>query len=569
MRSLLRRQPAVFVSLLFCLVILILYSIIVRQKGGVFLYPLDDSYIHLALARTLVLHHVWGIDATIFASASSSPGWTLLLAAIDVLIGPHLLNGIALNVIFAIAVLFAVDYGIRGFAPSTALSLRYLALLVILFGTPLTCLTMIGMEHVAQALSMLLFVILATQILVLESGSPAPRGKVVLLLLAAFFAGAIRYEAVFAVAIVCLCLLLRRRALIAVMVAFCAAVAPIAFGIYFHHESGLWFPFSVIAKAAGQPPASVKYFLNQTHGFRSLIPVIVIVWLLRLRRFRFWHASQLLLFFAFCITVLHLAIAPVGWLMRYESYLAALCLFSLLVVAATLPSRQAILECIRQSSRRRQYATALLAILLIGLGFDMVHRAVQGVIDPVRASDDRFLEHMQMARFVSNAYDHDTIVVNDIGTIAYYTHAHLLDLIGLGSIEPVRAIHNKHPFTAADVDAWALSQHTSIAILQTQWRLVSRVIPPSWTRVQTWTIPRNVAFKDFDISFFAITPQQIPRLCASLARLQPPPQDKVTPLAPVCSAPPPATLPAHPGRWFSRKTASTSDYAASNPLRKE
>src|SRR6185437_11714575 len=140
-------------------------------------------------------------------------------------------------------------------------------------------------------------------------------------------------------------------------------------------------------------------------------------------------------------------------------------------------------EDIRQSSRRRRYAMALLAVLLLGLGFDMVHRAVQGVVDPVRASNDRFLEHIQMARFISNAFDHDTIVVNDIGTIAYYTHAHLLDLIGLGSIEPVRAIHDKRSFTAADVDAWASSQHASIAILQTQWHLVSRVIPPSWTRV--------------------------------------------------------------------------------------
>lgn len=546
MRGILRRQPALFVSFLFCLVVLILYSIVVRQNGGVFIYPLDDSYIHLSLARTLALHHVWGIDATAFASASSSPGWTLLLTAIDVLIGPHLLNGIVLNLIFAIAVLFSVDYGIRVFVPSAALWLRYLALLVVVFGTPLTCLTMIGMEHVAQVLSVLVFVILATQILALEPGLPVPRGKIALLSLAAFFAGAIRYEAVFAVVLVCLCLLLRRRVLVAMVVALSAAVAPVAFGLYFHHESGMWLPFSVIAKAAGQPSASVKYFLNQTHGFRSLIPVIALVWLLRLRRFRFWHASQLLLFFSFCITVLHLAIAPVGWLMRYESYLAALCLFSLFVVGAALQPPQSLVECVRQSSRRRQYATAVLAILLLGLGFDIVHRAIQGVVDPVRASNDRFLEHMQMARFVANAYDHDTIVVNDVGTVAYYTHAHLLDLIGLGSMEPVRAIHGKHPFTAADVEAWAASRHASIAILQTQWHLVSRIIPASWTKVQTWTIPRNVAFKDFDISFFAVTPEQIPKLCASLARLQPPPQDKVTPLAPACSTASSATLPIRP-----------------------
>lgn len=542
MRDILRRQPASLISLVFCLVILILYSIVVWQNGGMYIYPLDDSYIHLSLARNLAFNHVWGIDATTFASASSSPGWTLLLATVDALVGQHLLNGIALNVIFAVSVFFAVDYGVKAFAPAVALWFRYLALFLILFGTPLTCLTMIGMEHVAQVLSVLLLIILATQILALESDLPVPRSKVALLSLAAIFAGAVRYEAVFAIGVICLCLLLRRRVLVAGAIALAAAIAPVAFGIYFHHESGLWLPFSVIAKAAGQPPASVKYFLNQTHGFRSLIPVVALVWLLRSRKFCFWNASQLLLFFAFCITVLHLAIAPVGWLMRYESYLVTLCLFSLLVVAATLPPPQAVAEGLRQSLQRRRYITALLVILLLGLSFDIVHRAIRGVVEPVRASNDRFLEHVQMARFVESAYDHDTIVVNDIGTLAYYTHAHLLDLIGLASVEPVRAIHEKRPFTAADMDAWASSQHASIAIVQTQWHLVSRVIPSSWTRVQTWTIPRNVAFKDFDISFFAITPQQVPRLCASLERLQPPPQDKVTPLASVCSATLPGRL---------------------------
>src|SRR6185312_12642286 len=93
MRDILRRPPALFVSLLFSLLILILCLIVIRQNG-IFVYPLDDSYIHLSLARTLAFHHVWGIEPTAFASASSSPGWTLLLAAVDVLIGPHLLNGI-------------------------------------------------------------------------------------------------------------------------------------------------------------------------------------------------------------------------------------------------------------------------------------------------------------------------------------------------------------------------------------------------------------------------------------------------------------------------------------------
>lgn len=539
MRSVLRQQPAVLVSLLFCAVIFTMYSTVVRQTGGMFVYPLDDSYIHLALARTLVLHHNWGIGPTEFASASSSPGWTVLLALADAVGGLHLVNGLILSTIFAIALLFAVDHYIKIFAPSVTLWFRYLALVAILFCTPFTSLAMIGMEHVAQALSTLLFVIVATQILALPLETAAPTATILWLFFISLFAGAIRYEAVFVVIPVCICLALRRRIGIAVIVALGSAAAPVLFGIYFHHKSGFWLPFSVMAKASGQPPLSIKYFLDQTHGFRSLLPLVVLAWLLRFRKLEFWHSSQLLLFFAGSVTLLHLAVAPVGWLMRYESYLVCLCLFALCVVVAGLPSPEVVLRHIRQSSLSRKYASALLVLLVLGLGFDLTRRAVRGVVEPVHASEDRFLEHIQMAKIVSGAYDHDAIVVNDIGTIAFYSDAHLLDVIGLGSIEPIRDTREKHSFSATDVASWASTQHASIAILQTQWQRVSSVIPPTWTKVQTWTIPRNVVFKDFEISFFAVEPKEIPRLCAVLAKFPAPTQDKITFRSPSC----PTSLP--------------------------
>ena len=45
---------------------------ILSQTGGAFLYPLDDPFIHMQVARNLSLHGVWGINPQEFGSASSS-----------------------------------------------------------------------------------------------------------------------------------------------------------------------------------------------------------------------------------------------------------------------------------------------------------------------------------------------------------------------------------------------------------------------------------------------------------------------------------------------------------------
>src|SRR5579872_2269757 len=79
-----------------------------RHTQGNFMYPLDDTFIHMALARNLAFHGVWGMNPYAFASASSSVLYTILLATLFKIFSVHVLIPFVLNGIVAIGVLVVV-----------------------------------------------------------------------------------------------------------------------------------------------------------------------------------------------------------------------------------------------------------------------------------------------------------------------------------------------------------------------------------------------------------------------------------------------------------------------------
>src|SRR5579863_5573742 len=66
-----------------------LYVLCVRADNGHFVYVVDDPYIHMAIAKNLAAHGVWGVTPYQFSSSSSSIIWPLLLSSIYRLFGPH------------------------------------------------------------------------------------------------------------------------------------------------------------------------------------------------------------------------------------------------------------------------------------------------------------------------------------------------------------------------------------------------------------------------------------------------------------------------------------------------
>ena len=60
--------------------VLLLELSVLKLTGGITMYPLDDTFIHMQIAKNLAFHHTWGIVPGEFASASSSLLYTLILA---------------------------------------------------------------------------------------------------------------------------------------------------------------------------------------------------------------------------------------------------------------------------------------------------------------------------------------------------------------------------------------------------------------------------------------------------------------------------------------------------------
>src|ERR1700709_602648 len=82
--------------------LLIITVQILKHTHGVFAYPLDDSYIQLAVSKNLALYNVWGISSHEFASVSSSILYPLLLSIIFKITGVHLVTPFIVNLLVAI-----------------------------------------------------------------------------------------------------------------------------------------------------------------------------------------------------------------------------------------------------------------------------------------------------------------------------------------------------------------------------------------------------------------------------------------------------------------------------------
>ncbi len=491
----------------------IFLAMLLSENGGVFAYTIDDAYIHLAVAKNLAQHGVWGVMPDHFTSAVSSLAWPALLALVFVFTGPFAAASFVLNVVILVLLLILLD---RLLHPILSGFFRVLVILGIVLLADLLGLVFNGMEHLLQIMSAVLFVHLSVNRL--TAPDRPPRRWIPMLFATILFTTA-RYEGLLLVLAVAVLFLLRRRVVEGLIVLTAGVLPLFLFGAFSVSAGWLWLPNSVVVKTYAFWPSlwhnlgyGALVFAGHLTFYRvAFLVVALIVLLLILRTYRapFWSVAVLWPLLALVALFAHAALARFDRdFFRYEAYVLVLALIAVAVSLQTIVP--ALQQAFRQTpfrALRSGWFPAILAALLLVSVVPWAWQGIRAVVRLPRASHNIATQHVQWTAFLNRYFPNATVAVNDIGTVSFFTNARILDLVGLADMDVLRMRRAGFSSTA-NIEQLAEQRSVDLAIVYDAWFLNNAVtddgIPPSWRKVGEWTIPRNVSAGDPQLSFYAI-----------------------------------------------------------------
>jgi hypothetical protein len=476
---------------------------------GPFAYAMDDAYIHLALARNVAFHGTWGLVPGIFQSASSSPGWTVLLAGVlRVWPFPDEWLPLALNVAAASWLLWSVSsMATRWSASRFGRGRALLVCLAVSIG--LVPLVLTGMEHTLHA------AIVAQLLVLLQRRSfgqwtERERSAWYALLVIGVF---VRLETLIVGAAACLAVLVlersrkdrRRFSLAATGLALIAPLSVIAAFDLFAGAYAL--PNSVMAKSVmtngtlfdvGRIATNIR--VDPGLAVLGLLCLLVAIHADRSRR-----PERGLGAFTMALTIVGLEFSgAIGILGRYEAfaYLGALAVVGAYLLTGAIDLRGLW-------PRRLGVALAVIA-LAPPVGLLLGSPVAMGNINSQQAT---------MGQFLAEYYDGQAVAVNDIGEVAYRHRGDLVDFEGLGSLDVLQ--HRRDGDFNADTIAADLAAH-DVKVVAVFERFYEAVLPPHLIRVGRWCMNDHVLVNaDRCVTFFAPSPTEAVQLRTNLQAFQP------------------------------------------------
>lgn len=476
-------------------------------RDGEFTYPLDDSYIHLRLGQNLA-QGTLGMNPGEFASASSSAVWPLLIAGAVRVVGPMVGVPFVLAALCGVATLVLLDRWVRRRGHSLVERVGLMAAMIAV--VPLTTLALTGMEHVLQVGAGILLVALVIQRS--ESDDADRRGDLAIGAAAAWCAAA-RLEAVFVVLPLAVLLVSHRRWRTLGAMALGSA-APVALVVAIDLGQG-WpaLPASVLIKSSGVSRAHTPAVLLvlQTRLLLVMALALALTWFGRRAVGRRWpqHATAWT-WVALGACTLNLAAGLLVQVYRYEAYLVGLCIVAIAVNVHALVAAndRGELPPVPLLLRGMWGALATFAFVF----------GISVVGDVSRAMHEIHLQQVQMARFVHEACNGCTVVVNDIGAVASYGSVRIVDSVGLANREVVQAKLDGD-YDATALDDIARDEGATMAMVYPHWR---PGVPEGWQPVGSWTVHGSTVLGGDTVVVYSLDPARTSQLRESFTGFEVP-----------------------------------------------
>ncbi len=522
-RTISKHWPLIMGIAVLWLTVGVLFILSTKQNDGHLAYALDDSYIHMAIAKNFSQHGVWGVTRYEFTSSSSSLFWTLLLSVVYLVFGVHEASPLILNITSATLIVLLVYWILSKHSSPFGLLYIFLILLGMIFATPLPALIFTGQEHTLHALITIFFVYLSAKALSEEAFRSLAFDSVLLLVVAPVLT-LIRYEGLFLVLVVCTLFILRKRWAYSLSLGALAIVPIGVYGIISVAHGWFWLPNSVLLKGTLPDLTSAKAIITLVYSrYLQLLAtphiLFIVIAALILYVFRFkkekgiWEHGQIMVVVFIATTLLHLQFARTGWFYRYEAYLVGLGIF---VVGTSLREYlpQELQIEIDSKSLLRYAGLAFLIFLIVS---PFVVRGTISVSEIPQATTNTYEQQYQIGLFVREFYQGQAVAATDIGAINYLADIKCLDLVGLGNVEVARAKRGGY-YDGQHISELAESEHVGIAVGYDYLfkRDETKETQSQWTKVGQWKILNNVVCGQNAVVFYAVDPSEVDGLIENL-----------------------------------------------------
>lgn len=494
-------------------------AIVVVRNGGTFTYAIDDSMIHLTIARNLGRHATFGVVPGVYESASSAPAWNVLLAPLLAIVPDGWWWPLVLNVAAALWLLRTVSaLEVLDRFGSRALTLTLCLVTPVLLG--LVPLILTGMEHTLHAAIAAAFLVVLARI-----GSVDERRHDVAWCVALLAVGTlVRFETGFLAAAAAVVLVLdgsrhgaapgavggrRRWTLAASFVA--AVVVPAAlFGAVNLAFGQFALPSSVVAKSdlgTGLPIPDPSAVLSRITTDPVLM-VVVATSALALVHARLGQAAtdrtrvaSRAVAVVLLTSALHVCFAETGWFERYQAYLIIGSVVALGILAPALAG---------WPRWRTGVGLAVVALCLLRIPL---------LANTPAATFNRYQNQYQLGRFLAAEYQGTGIAINDLGWVSWLHEGPILDVVGLGSVEALRATRAHE----LDAERFAeLAAEQDVRVVAVYERFFAPLIPPGWEEAGRWCVPEGRYLMPAEcIAFYARSGADADAARAALERYAP------------------------------------------------